>query len=156
MININDYNRKDLIASCLIEAANIMNESGLKLGGKIDMDKLNSLDADHKEAYRQLFRKDARQVAETKRNAEEAARKEEEDRKLKEIGQRYEALLAKQEARRAKSDMHIKKPLTETSYTDDVCDKNSWKLYANGKYVGTYSSPRERDELISKYESKNK
>ena len=27
MIDINDYNRKDLIVSCLIEAANIMSEN---------------------------------------------------------------------------------------------------------------------------------
>ena len=30
MININDYNRDDLIASCLIEAANVMNEGTIK------------------------------------------------------------------------------------------------------------------------------
>ena len=157
MIDINDYNKDDIIASCLIEAASVLQESGLKLtGNKIDMDKLNSLDDKHKEMYRELFKGDVRQIAEAKRHAAETVQKEENDRKLKDIGQRYEALLTKQEARRAESDRRLKKPLTETSYTDDVYDRNSWKLYANGRYIGTYSSPKEREALINKYESRNK
>ena len=170
MINITDENRSSLIASCLIEAVNVLSEGGIQFKGtelvsKIDKNKLANMTPEQREEYKEKYRNaiqatsnGIRQAEENKRltkEKEEADRKKaEEDRKRAEVAEKYDRLLKKQEERRIAMNKRFGRPLNETSYTDEAKNKGSWKLFADGKYIGSYSSPTEREDLIKKYENK--
>lgn len=131
MIKLTDENRSDYIASCLMEAAEIMSEGGLVFKGgelvsKLNQGKLNNLPPEEREKAKDDYRKAVQSAASGIRQGEENKRlakekeeykrkKAEEDKKRAEVAEKYDRILKRQEERRKEMNKRFGRPINETT-----------------------------------------